>query len=57
MDLMALKNLQLCRKKTTGLPTAHSCCNRLDLPSFADKEKFRKDLLYAITETHGFGLE
>jgi hypothetical protein len=44
-------------KKAQGLPTAHSCFNRLDLPTFADKEKFKKDLLFAITETHGFGLE
>jgi hypothetical protein len=44
-------------KKCPGLPTAHSCFNRLDLPSFVDKEKFKKDLLFAITETHGFGLE
>jgi len=45
------------QKKVAGLPTAHSCFNRLDLPSIADKDKFKKDLLYAITETHGFGLE
>jgi hypothetical protein len=44
-------------KKTQGLPTAHSCFNRLDLPNIADKEKFKKDLLYAINETQGFGLE
>jgi hypothetical protein len=44
-------------KKTHGLPTAHSCFNRLDLPNIADKEKFKKDLLYAINETQGFGLE
>jgi len=45
-------------KKTTGLPTAHSCFNRLELPGvYTDKEKLKKDLLYAITETQGFGLE
>jgi hypothetical protein len=44
-------------KKVAGLPTAHSCFNRLDLPSYTEKDKLKKDLLYAITETHGFGLE
>jgi len=44
-------------KKSPGLPTAHSCFNRLDLPSYTDKEKLKKDLLFATTETHGFGLE
>lgn len=44
-------------KKSQGLPSAHSCFNRLDLPSYTDKDKLKKDLLYAITETHGFGLE
>jgi len=44
-------------KKVLGLPTAHSCFNRLDVPTIVDKEKFKKDLLFAITETHGFGLE
>jgi len=45
-------------KKSQGLPSAHSCFNRLDLnPNYIDKEKLKKDLLYAITETNGFGLE
>jgi len=44
-------------KKTNGLPTAHSCFNRLELPAYVDKDKLKKDLMYAITETQGFGLE
>jgi len=44
-------------KKTNGLPTAHSCFNRLELPGYVDKDKLKKDLLYAISETQGFGLE
>jgi len=44
-------------KKTSGLPTAHSCFNRLELPGYVDKDKLKKDLLYAISETQGFGLE
>jgi len=44
-------------KKTPGLPTAHSCFNRLDLPSFTEREKLKNDLLFATMETYGFGLE
>eukprot|EP01125_Pyxidicula_operculata_P002324 TRINITY_DN12211_c0_g1_i1.p1 TRINITY_DN12211_c0_g1~~TRINITY_DN12211_c0_g1_i1.p1 ORF type:complete len:473 (+),score=88.07 TRINITY_DN12211_c0_g1_i1:162-1580(+) len=44
-------------KKTEGLPTAHACFNRLELPQYTDKDKLKKDLMYAIKETHGFGLE
>jgi len=44
-------------KKANGLPTAHSCFNRLELSNYTDKDKLKKDLLYAITETQGFGLE
>jgi len=45
------------QKKTSGLPTAHSCFNRLELPTYTDKDKLKKDLLYAVNETCGFGLE
>jgi len=44
-------------KKHSGLPTAHSCFNRLEIPSYTDKDKLKKDILYAIKETQGFGLE
>jgi len=44
-------------KKVAGLPTAHSCFNRLELPGYTDKDKLKRDLLYIITETCGFGLE
>jgi len=44
-------------KKLNGFPTAHSCFNRLELPPYTDKEKLKKELLYAIKETQGFGLE
>jgi len=51
------QKFQIFLKKVAGLPTAHSCFNRLELPNYTDKEKFKKDLLYAINETSGFGLE
>lgn len=44
-------------RKTFGLPTAHSCFNRLDLSKYTEKERLRKDLLIAIHETKGFTLE
>lgn len=57
-------------KKTSGLPTSHSwyetCTyfvvlissfNRLELQTYADKAALKKDLLTAINETSGFGLE
>jgi E3 ubiquitin-protein ligase NEDD4 len=40
-----------------GLPTAHSCFNRLELPEYKSKEELKKNLLFAIHETKGFGLE
>eukprot|EP01121_Diplochlamys_sp_Union-15-3_P013783 TRINITY_DN4327_c0_g1_i1.p1 TRINITY_DN4327_c0_g1~~TRINITY_DN4327_c0_g1_i1.p1 ORF type:complete len:456 (+),score=72.59 TRINITY_DN4327_c0_g1_i1:89-1456(+) len=43
--------------KRTGLPTAHSCFNRLELPEYASFEELKKNLLFAIKETQGFGLE
>jgi len=51
------QRLQISPKKVCGLPTAHSCFNRLELPNYSDKEKLKKDLLLAISETSGFGLE
>jgi len=44
-------------KNSPGLPTAHSCFNRLELYYYHDHEQLRKDLLYAISETQGFTLE
>uniref|UniRef100_A0A6B2L4H7 HECT-type E3 ubiquitin transferase n=1 Tax=Arcella intermedia TaxID=1963864 RepID=A0A6B2L4H7_9EUKA len=51
------QKFQIVPKKISGLPTAHSCFNRLELPNYTDKEKLKKELLFAITETKGFGLE
>jgi len=51
------QKFQIIPKKLSGLPTAHSCFNRLELPIYSDKEKLKRELLYAITETSGFGLE
>jgi len=51
------QKFQIIPKNHMGLPTAHSCFNRLELPLYTDKEKLKRDFLYAITETSGFGLE
>jgi len=44
-------------KKTGGLPTAHTCFNRLELPAYADSNQMRKELLIAISEYAGFGIQ
>lgn len=43
--------------KTAGLPAAHSCFNRLDLPDYKDKDDLKRALLIAISETEGFDIE
>lgn len=43
--------------KTAGLPAAHSCFNRLDLPDFKDKDDMKRALLTSISETEGFDIE
>jgi len=45
------------QKETPGLPTAHSCFNRLELCVYKSMEVLKRDLLLAISETKGFGLE
>eukprot|EP01120_Amphizonella_sp_Union-15-10_P000673 TRINITY_DN1070_c0_g1_i1.p1 TRINITY_DN1070_c0_g1~~TRINITY_DN1070_c0_g1_i1.p1 ORF type:complete len:450 (+),score=77.15 TRINITY_DN1070_c0_g1_i1:112-1461(+) len=43
--------------KKSGLPSAHSCFNRLELPDYPSVERLKTSLFYAINETEGFGLE
>lgn len=43
--------------KRSGLPAAHSCFNRLDLPEYSDKTQLRDALLYAIRESKTFDIE
>jgi len=38
-----------------ALPSAHSCFNQLDLPTYPTYDDLRRMLLLAITETAGFG--
>jgi len=45
------------QKKIVGLPTAHSCFNRLELCVYKSKEKLKQELLCAVKETKGFGME
>jgi len=42
---------------SNGLPIAHSCFNRLELPRYSTLQDLKDKLIYAITETEGFGLE
>jgi len=42
---------------TNGLPSAHSCFNRLELPRYSTESELKEKLIYAISETEGFGLE
>jgi len=43
--------------KKIGLPSAHACFNRLELPEYSSLESLKTNLLYAVNETKGFGLE
>ena len=43
--------------QTKMLPRAHTCFNRLDLPSYKTKDELEKMLVTAIEETEGFALE
>jgi len=45
------------QKDATGLPSAHACFNRLELSVYKSMEPLKKDLLFAISETKGFGLQ
>jgi len=40
-----------------GLPVAHSCFNRLELPRYSTLQDLKDKLFFAITETEGFALE
>lgn len=43
--------------KRTGLPAAHSCFNRLDLPEYGNKSQLNDAILYAIREAQTFDIE
>ncbi|XP_062900117.1 E3 ubiquitin-protein ligase HECW1-like isoform X1 [Mobula hypostoma] len=43
--------------KVTSLPRAHTCFNRLDLPSYPSYSMLYEKLLTAVEETSTFGLE
>jgi len=51
------QRFQIKLKPVQGLPVAHACFNRLELNSYKTKEKLLQELLTAIRETKGFGLE
>jgi len=43
--------------KTSSLPRAHTCFNRLDLPPYPSPEVLLEKLLLAVEETSTFGIE
>lgn len=43
--------------KPTSLPRAHTCFNRLDLPSYSSFELLHEKLLLAVEESSTFGIE
>jgi len=52
-----LFTLHLIEAPTNNLPKAHTCFNRLDLPSYETKEKMLDKLTQAVEETCGFAVE
>ena len=42
---------------TDNLPKAHTCFNRIDIPSYESYEKLHEKLTQAIEETIGFAVE
>lgn len=52
-----LFTLHLIEAPTNNLPKAHTCFNRLDLPSYETKEKMFDKLTQAVEETCGFAVE
>jgi E3 ubiquitin ligase SMURF1/2 len=52
-----LFTLHLIEAPTNNLPKAHTCFNRLDLPSYETKEKMFDKLTQAVEETCGFSVE
>ncbi|XP_049851494.1 E3 ubiquitin-protein ligase NEDD4-like [Schistocerca gregaria] len=52
-----MQHFTINKSKRQGLPSAHSCFNRLDLPEYSEKETLRSNLKYAIHETRGFDIE
>lgn len=43
--------------KRNGLPAAHSCFNRLDIPEYSDKTQLHDAIIYAIRESKTFDIE
>jgi len=59
VPLAGLSSLKFIIQRTgdpNALPAAHTCYNILDLPEYSDLETLQSKLVYAITNTEGFGL-
>jgi len=59
VPLQGFKNLKFLIQRTgdaQSLPVAHTCYNILDLPDYNNISDLQSKLVYAITNTVGFGL-
>ena len=59
VPLAGLSSLRFTIQRTgdpNALPASHTCFNILDLPDYPDLETLQSKLVYAITNTEGFGL-
>ena len=54
IEITAMLFINLC---TYIFCRAHTCFNRLDLPTYTKKETMQEKLLLAISETSTFGIE
>ena len=54
MNSVKLFSLVLIEADSDSLPVAHTCFNRLDIPLYESKTKFKAKLMMAIEQTVGF---
>lgn len=52
-----LFTIHLIDASTVNLPKAHTCFNRIDIPSYENYQKLYEKLTQAIEETCGFAVE
>jgi E3 ubiquitin ligase SMURF1/2 len=57
MNTIKLFTLVLVEVDSDSLPKAHTCFNRIDIPLYESKSKFKQKLMQAINETIGFHVD
>jgi len=57
MNTIKLFTLVLVEADSDSLPKAHTCFNRIDIPLYESKSKFKLKLMQAINETIGFHVD